>query len=159
MKESELGGLYEKCTKDLFDRLGFHVDETLKAEINTSRAQMDILINTGGQDLIVVECKTLKDKNYNKYAAVSRQLNSYVGLCKRKGFHVKQVVIIANDFTEDFISECEYDLGLSISLITSRDLVRIYDGLKDSQYEELPVRLLLKGGVLSGDRIVKALHR
>ena len=159
LKESELGLLYEKVTKDIFTKLGFNVDENLKKKINTARSRMDILINIGNKDVIIVECKTSKDKEYNKYTAVSRQLKSYESNCKKKGFHVNQVVIVANDFTEDFISECEYDLDLSISLITSLDLRKISEGLKESKYDELPVRLLLKDGVLSGDRIVKALNR
>ena len=43
------------------------------------------------------------------------------------GYLVNQVVIVANDFSEDFIGECEYDLDLSISLITSEDLIKIYE--------------------------------
>lgn len=159
VKESELGLLYEKITKDIFIKLGFNVDEKLKKKINTARSKMDLLINIGSKDVIIVECKTAKDKEYNKYTAVSRQLKSYENNCKKKGYHVNQVVIVANDFTEDFISECEYDLDLSISLISSLDLKKIYEGMKESKYDELPVRLLLKDGVLSGDRIVKALNR
>ncbi len=159
VKENELGLLYEKVTKNIFGKLGFNVDEILKKKLNNARLKMDILINIGSKDVIVVECKTIKDKDYNKYTAISRQLKSYETLCKKNGYHVNQVVIVSNDFTEDFISECEYDLELSISLITSIDLIKIFEGLKESNYDELPVRLLLKDGVLSGDRIVKALNR
>lgn len=157
VKESDFGSLYEKLTKELFVRLGFNVDETLKNKINTARSKMDILINLGGKDVIIAECKTIKDKDYNKYTAVSRQLKSYEGLCKKNGYHVAQVIIISNDFSEDFISEYEYDLG--ISLINSSDLIQIYEGLKESRLDELPVRLITKGGALNGDRIVKALNR
>ncbi len=159
VKESELGGLYEGLTKDIFKKLGFNVDEKLRQELNTARSKMDVLLNLGGKDVIIVECKTVKDKNYNKYTAVSRQLKSYEGLCKKKGYHVSQVVIVSNEFTEDFISECEYDYELSISLISSDGLVKILEGLKNSSLTELPVRLLLKDGVLNADRIVKVLNR
>jgi len=159
VKESELGFLYEKLTKDIFKKLGFNVDEKLKRELTTPRAKMDILLNLGGKDVIIVECKTVKDKDYNKYTAVSRQLKSYQNACKKKGFHVSQVVIVSNEFTEDFISECEYDYELSISLITSDGLVKILEGLKESTLTELPVRLLLKDGILNADRIVKVLNR
>ena len=69
VKESELGSLYEKLTKDLFIKLGFNVDEELRASINTARSKMDILINLGGKDVIIAECKTVKDKDYNKFTA------------------------------------------------------------------------------------------
>jgi hypothetical protein len=159
VKESELGVLYEKLTKDIFKKLGFNVDEKLRRELNTPKAKMDILLNLGGKDVIIVECKSVKDKDYNKYTAVSRQLKSYQDACKKKGYHVSQVVIVSNEFTEDFISECEYDYELSISLITSDGLVKILEGLKESTLTELPVRLLLKDGILNADRIVKVLNR
>ena len=159
VKESELGFLYENLTKDIFKKLGFNVDEKLRRELNTPRAKMDILLNLGGKDVIIVECKSVKDKDYNKYTAVSRQLKSYQNECKKNGYHVSQVVIVSNEFTEDFISECEYDYELSISLITSDGLVKIFEGLKESTLTELPVRLLLKDGILNADRIVKVLNR
>lgn len=159
IRESELGHLYEELTKDVFKKLGFNVDEKLKRELSTSKAKMDILLNLGGKDLIIVECKSVKDKDYNKFTAVSRQLKSYKNACKKKGYHVSQVVIVSNEFTEDFISECEYDYELSISLITSKGLVKILNGLKESTLAELPVRLLLKDGILNEDRIVNVLNR
>jgi hypothetical protein len=159
VKESELGVLYEKLTKDMFQKLGFNVDEKLRRKINTARAKIDILLNLGGKNVIIVECKTVKDKDYNKYTAVSRQLKSYESLCKKKGYHVSRAVIVANEFTEDFISECEYDYELDISLVTSSGLVTIFEGLKESPFSELPHRLLLKDGVLNAQRIVKVLHR
>ena len=159
VKESELGNLYEGLTKDIFKKLGFNVDEKLRQELNTDRAKMDILLNLGGKDVIIVECKSVKDKDYNKYTAVSRQLKSYEGLCKKKGYRVSQIVTVSNEFTEDFVSECEYDYELSISLISSDGLLKIFEGLKESLLTELPVRLLLKDGALNADRIVKALNR
>ena len=70
-----------------------------------------------------------------------------------------QVVIVSNEFTADFISECEYEYELSIPLITSEGLVKILEGLKESTLTKLPVRLLLKDGILNADRIVKVLSR
>ncbi len=159
VKESEFGTLYEKLTKDLFVKLGFNVDDKLRAKINTARSRMDILINLGGKDVIIAECKTIKDKDYNKFTPVSRQLKSYEALCKKNGYHVTQVIVISNDFTEDFIGECEYEYDIGISLLTSRDLLKIYFSLKSSNLDELPVRLITRGGALNGDRIVKALNR
>lgn len=159
VKESELGLLYEKLTKDLFGKLGFNVDEKLKTAVNNARSKMDILINLGGKNVILAECKTVKDKDYNKFTAVSRQLKSYEALCKKNGYHVNQVIVVSNEFTEDFIGECEYEYDIGISLLTSSDLLKIYEGLKESHLGELPVRLITRGGALNGDRIVKALGR
>jgi len=159
IKESEFGLLYEKLTRDLFKKLGFNVDEKLRKQLNTARSKMDILINLGNKDVIIAECKTSKDKDYNKFTAVSRQLKSYEALCKKNGYHVTQVIVVSNDFSEDFISECEYEYDIGISLLTSLDLIKTYNGLRESHLNELPVRLITKGGALNGDRIVKALNR
>ena len=114
---------------------------------------MDILLNLGGKDVIILECKTIKDRDYNKYSSVSRQLKSYERMCRNKGYNVAKVLIISNEFSDDFISECEYDYELNLSLITSRGLAKILEGFKSSHLTEFPVRLLLKGGLLNGDRI------
>lgn len=159
VKESELGILYEKLAKKIFSQLGFDVDESLRKSLSTQRHQMDIVLNLGKQDVIIVECKTKKDKEYNQYTAISRQLKSYQQLCQDKGYHVLQVIIVANDFSEEFIGECEYDYELNLSLVTSAGLKAILNGLKESRHTELPVLLLLKGGLLDADRIVSVLNK
>ena len=159
IKESELGILYENLTKNIFSELGFNVDEKLRKQINTKGSQMDILLNLGGKDVIIVECKTIKDKDYSKYTAVSRQLKSYEKLCQNKGYNVIHVLIVSNECSEDFISECEYDYELNLSLITSRGLVKILEGFKNSHLTEFPVRLLMKGGLLNEDRIKNVLNK
>jgi len=159
VKESELGILYEKLTKKIFSYLGFNVDEKLRKTINTNRLQMDIVLNLGNQEVIIIECKTFKDKNYNQYTLVSRQLRSYKNLCEHKGHHVSRVIVVANDFSEEFISECEYDYELNLSLTTSRGLVKILEGFKKSSLLEFPARLLLRDGLLNEERIVNVLNK
>jgi len=159
VKESELGLLYEKVTQKIFNRLGFNTDNKLKNSLNTSRHKIDVLINLGNQDLMLVECKTKKDKEYNHYTSVSRQLKSYVNLCEKKNYHVTKAIIVANEFSDDFIEECEYTYELNLSLITSRGLMKTLDGFKNSTIKEFPVRLFMRNGLLNEDRIVKVLTR
>ena len=159
VKEIELGLLYEKVTQKIFNRLGFNTDNKLKNSLNTSRHKIDILINLGNQDLMLVECKTKKDKEYNHYTSVSRQLKSYVNLCEKKNYHVTKAIIVANKFSDDFIGACEYDYELNLSLLTSRGLMKILDGFKNSTIKEFPVRLLMRNGLLNEDRIVKVLTK
>jgi hypothetical protein len=125
VKESELGLLYEKLTKRIFTKLGFNVDEKLRQQINTKRLQMDILLNLGGRDVIIIECKTIKEKDYSKYSTIARQLKSYEKLCQDKGYNVSQVLIVSNEYSEDFISECEYDYELNLSLLTFLKALKI----------------------------------
>ena len=158
VKESEIGVLYQSITRRIFGRLGFNVDEKLRRQLNSKRGKLDILLNLGNQDVIIVECKTVKDRDYNKYASVSRQLQSYYRLCDEKGFRVAQVLLIAPDFSDDFISECEYDHRISLSLITSAGLAEILEGYQSSKMGEFPVRLLMKDGLLNSSRIVKVVE-
>ena len=158
VKESEIGVLYERTTRRIFDRLGFNVDEKLRRQLNSKRSKLDILLSIGNQEVIIVECKTVKDRDYNKYASVSRQLQSYYRLCDEKGFRVAQILLIAPNFSDDFISECEYDHRINVSLITSAGLVEILDGYRSSKMGEFPVRLLMKDGLLNASRIVKVLE-
>jgi len=158
VKESEIGVLYESITRRIFGRLGFNVDEKLRKKLNTKRGKLDILLNLGNQEVIIVECKTVKDRDYNKYATVSRQLQSYYRLCDENGFRVAQVLLIAPDFSDDFISECEYDHRINLSLITSAGLVEILEGYQSSKMGEFPIRLLMKDGLLNASRIVRVLE-
>jgi len=151
--------LYEKVTQKIFNRLGFNTDNKLKNSLNTSRHKIDVLINLGNQDLMLIECKTKKDKEYNHYTSVSRQLKSYVNLCEKKNYHVTKAIIVANEFSDDFIGACEYDYELNLSLLTSRGFMKILDGFKNSTIKEFPVRLLMRNGLLNEDRIVKVLTR
>lgn len=159
IRENELGLMYEDLTRKIFSNLGFEVNEKLKNTVNTNKAKMDILVDLGNNDVIIIECKSIKDKDYNKYSSVSRQLKAYVELCESKNLTVRQCILISNDFSEDFISECEYDSMVNMSLISSKDLIYILNGLNDSYHEVLPSKLLEKKGILSADRIVKALNR
>ncbi len=159
VKESELGILYEKTARKILTRLGFNVDEKLRKSLGTNRLQMDILLNLGNQDVIILECKTAKDKTYNKYTPVSRQVKSYEDLCENKGYRVTRAIVIANDFSEEFVSECEYDYELNLSLMTSKGLVKILEGFKTSSLKDFPVRLLMRDGLLNEDRIEKVLNK
>lgn len=157
VKESEFGILYENITKNIFTQLGLNVDEKLRGKLNTTRSKMDILINLGGKQVIIVECKTVKDNDYNKYTPISRQLISYKDLCDKGGYSVSQFIIISNDFSDEFVNESEYDMNLGVSLITSKGLLKILEGYKNSNLKEFPVRLLMKDGLLNEDRMVKVI--
>lgn len=73
------------------------------------RLKLDAVLNLGNQEVIVVECKTHKDRHCDKYTGLKRQLLSYEKLCCQKGLSVRHLLVIANEFSDDFTSECEYD--------------------------------------------------
>jgi hypothetical protein len=62
VKESELGLKFESITKKIFEQLGFFVDEDLKRKLNTTKNKIDLVLNLGKDDVIIVECKNSERK-------------------------------------------------------------------------------------------------
>jgi hypothetical protein len=160
IKESDLGLKFEELTKIIFKGLGFDVDEALRKELNTTKDKMDVLINLGNRELILVECKTVKESGYNKFSSVSRQMKSYVVLANNNGYKVVKSLLISPEFTDDFINETELEYDLNLSLISSSSLVEILDAFKKSKkHKKFPYKLLLRDVLIQEDRIVKSLGK
>ncbi|MCP4607523.1 MAG: hypothetical protein GY845_02240 [Planctomycetes bacterium] len=157
IKESELGIKYEQLTKKVFAGFHYNVDDALRKQLNTKRTKMDVILNLGENEVIIIECKTVKGGIYTKYAAVSRQLKSYLKLCEDRGYKVVRIILVSDDFSDDFVNDCEYDLELNLSLITSSGLIKILDAFKKTPLKAFPTKLLQKEGKLDEDRIAQAL--
>lgn len=160
IKEASLGIKFEDLTKSIFSQLGFNVDENLKKELNTKKDQIDILLNLGNNDLILIECKTIKESGYNKFSSVSRQMKSYTGLAKAKDCKIIKSLLIAPDFSDDFINETELEYDLNLSLITASSLLKILEGFKNSKkHKQFPYKLLMRDVLIKEDRIIKAMGK
>lgn len=158
VKESELGIKFEELTRTIFSELGFNVDEDLRKSLNTKKDLIDILIHLDNGDVIIVECKTSKEKGYNKFSTVSRQLKSYKSVTEKNGIRVAKILLIAPEFSDDFITDCEMNFELNLSLLTASGLSKILDAFKDSKYTEFP-HVLFRDVVINEDRIIKALSK
>lgn len=160
IKEADLGVKFEDLTKSIFAQLGFDVDEKLKKELNTKKDKIDILLNLGNKELILIECKTVKESGYNKFSSVSRQMSSYVKLAKGKDFKIVKSLLIAPEFSDDFISDTELEFDLNLSLIKADSLLKILDGFKGAKkHKQFPYRLLMKDVLIDEDRIIKAIKK
>jgi hypothetical protein len=159
IKESEIGIKFEVLTKTILSKLGFHVDEKLRKKLNTAKDQVDIIINLGNGDIILVECKTIKESGYNKFSSVSRQIKSYFKLANNQGLKVVKSLLIAPDFTDEFIADCELEYELNLSLITANSLLCILKGFQKSRHTVLPYNLLMRDVLLKEDRILKAIEK
>jgi hypothetical protein len=157
LNTAEIGVKYEEITKRLLTDLGFDVDEVLRAKVNTAKDKIDILINLGNNEVIIVECKTSKSTKYNKFSQCSRQIKSYHNLLTNSGFRVVKSLLIAPDFTPDFVDECEIEIDLNLSLISSEVLYNIWNGFKKANHKVFPVNLLMRDAVISDEKILKAL--
>lgn len=158
IKESELGLKFEDLTKVIFTGLGFHVDDKSKQKLNTSKDMIDILLNLGNNEVIIVECKTSKEKSYNKFSAVSRQLKSYQKLAINNDLRIIKILLIAPEFSDDFVVDCEMDTEMNLSLITAATLRRIFEVFKTSKYQVFP-HVLFRDILINEERILKALSK
>lgn len=159
VKESELGIKFEDLTKTIFTKLGFNVDEKLRKSLNSKKDKIDIVINLGNPELILIECKTIKESGYNKFSSVSRQLKAYIELAKHNGFKVIKSLLVAPDFSDDFVKDCGLDYDLNLSLIRAASLTKILDGFRNSKHKQFPYNLLMRDVLIQEERILKAIDK
>ena len=159
IKEADLGVKFEDLTKKILRELGFDIDEKLRKSLNTAKEQIDILINLGNNDLIIVECKTIKESNYNKFSSVSRQLKAYDTIAKKNNYKVIKSILIAPEFSDDFIKDCGLEYELNLSLITASSLMKILGGFRTSKLKVFPHNLLMRDVLIQEDRILKAIGK
>lgn len=158
IKESELGLKFEELTRNIFKGLGFNVDDKFRNQLNTQKDIMDILLNLGNDEIIIVECKTIKEKEYNKFSTVSRQLKSYQNLALKNNLRIIKILLIAPEFSDDFVYECEMDTEMNLSLINASTLSNIFEAFKASRYKEFP-HVLFRDIVINEERVIKALSK
>lgn len=159
MKEAEIGVKFEEITKKIFEKLGFHVDEELRKKINTKNDKADIILNIANNDIIIVECKTVKESGFNKFSSVSRQLKSYSKRACQNDYNVIKSLLIAPEFSDEFIKECGLEYELNLSLITAASLVKILEGFKDSKLKTFPHNLLMRDVLIQESRVLKAIEK
>lgn len=159
IKEAELGIKFEELTKEILEQLGFNIDEPLRKKLNTAKDKIDIVINLGNTDLILIECKTVKESGYNKFSAVSRQLKAYDKLASLNNFKVIKSLLVAPDFSDDFLKDCGLEYELNLSLITASSLINILHGFRESKLKQFPHNLLMRDVLIQEERVLKAIGK
>ena len=104
-----------------------------------------------------MECKSIKESGYNKFSSVFRQLKAYRDLATKNNYNVVKSLLIAPEFTDDFINECELEYELNLSLIEAESLIQILDAFKTSKMSSLPYKLLMRDVLIQPERIIKAI--
>lgn len=159
VKEAEIGVKFEEVTKSILKKLGFNVDDDLRNSVNTSKDKADIVLNEGEDSLIIMECKSIKEKGYNKYSSVARQVKSYKNNAEKKGYEVMKIFIVAPEFTDEFINDCTLDYESNLSLITADTLIGIYNVFKEFGHKSLPISLLMRDVLIDKERVLKSLEK
>ena len=107
-----------------------------------------------------MECKTVKESGYNKFSSVSRQIRSYYNLAESNGFRISKLLLVAPDFSDDFVTDCELDSDLNLSLLSASSLLRILEAFKKSKkHKQFPYKLLMRDVLIQEDRIIKAIGK
>lgn len=159
MTEAELGVTFENVTKYIFEKLGLEVDEKLRKKLNTEKDKMDILLRTGDSSVVLVECKTVKENGYNKFSTISRQVKSYKTLLEKNGFMVEKIIIVAPDFSEDFVADCGDEYTLPITLLKAGSLAAIYEAVKETGKNKFTLQMLARDILVQEDRIIRVLKK
>lgn len=160
VKESDLGLKFEELTRMILDDLGLNVDEKLRKSISSSKDKIDILLTINEKEVILIECKSVKETGYNKFSSVSRQIKSYKDLLEKNGYRVIKSLLIAPEFTDDFVNDVEMDYDLNLSLIEASTLLGIARSFKEiKKLKEFPYMLLMKDVLIHEERILKALNK
>jgi hypothetical protein len=158
IKEADIGNKFEELTKKIFTDLGLVVDEQLRKVTNTKKDKVDILLSVADKEVIIIECKTVKESGYNKFSSVCRQIQAYKELLERNDFHVVKTLLVAPEFSDDFINETEKDYVLNLSLIRASSLLDILNAFKgNKKLKQFPHMLLMKDVILDEQRIIKAI--
>jgi hypothetical protein len=77
-------------------------------------------------------------------------------LALKNNLRVIKVLLIAPDFSEDFVSDCEMDTEMNLSLITASTLSKIARTFKLSKHKTFP-HVLFRDIMINEERILKAL--
>lgn len=160
VKESDLGLKFEELTRKILSDLGLHVNETLRKQISTAKDKIDILVSVRENEVLLIECKSKKETGYNKFSPVSRQIKAYRKLLDKNGIRVIKSLLIAPEFTDDFVNDVEMDYDLNLSLIEASTLLGVLRAFKEREkLKEFPYMLLMKDVLIHEERIVKALKK
>ena len=87
-------------------------------------------------------------------------MKSYTGLAKATDYKIIKSLLIAPDFSDDFINDTELEYDLNLSLITASSLIKILEGFKNSKkHKQFPYKLLMRDVLIKEDRIIKAMGK
>ena len=157
--EADLGITFENVTKYIFGKLGLDVDEKLRKKLSTDKDKMDILIRTGEHSVVLVECKTVKENGYNKFSSISRQVKSYRTLLEKNDYLVERIIIVAPDFSDDFVTDCGDEFSLPITLLKANSLAEIYNTVKTTGSNRFTIQMFFRDILVQEDRIIRALKK
>ena len=159
-KDFRVKDVRDNCARYFMEMLtGYEVlDESLRKRVNNKKNQIDILLNLGDNNTMIVECKTSKD-NYSKFSTVSRQIKAYKELVQAAGFSVIKTLLVAPNYTDDFVNDCRDDFELNLSLIEAQTLSNILQAFKSAGLTRINRNLFMRDVLIQEQIVIKGLKR
>jgi hypothetical protein len=85
-----------------------------------------VVVQLATAEVLLFEVKSDKKSVYSSYASVSRQIESYKKQLQSAGFQVARSVIVAPDFSDEFIRNAEQDIDLDLLLLPASELKSLF---------------------------------
>ena len=126
------------CVGFLFIIFAFSRKETLK-------------VNTMKLEKILERLNSLEKGQFLK---IINNLSS----AEKNNLHVEKIIIVAPDFSEDFVADCGDEFSLPITLLKAGSLAAIYHTVKETGTNRFTFQMLSRDILVQEDRIIRALN-
>lgn len=77
---------------------------------------------------------------------------------EKNNLHVEKIIIVAPDFSEDFVADCGDEFSLPITLLKAGSLAAIYHTVKETGTNRFTFQMLSRDILVQEDRIIRALN-
>jgi hypothetical protein len=126
IKEADLGIRFQEVTASMLASIGLQETKELRAASKKGKEQPDVVVQLATAEVLLFEVKSDKKSVYSSYASVSRQIESYKKQLQSAGFQVARSVIVAPDFSDEFIRNAEQDIDLDLLLLPASELKSLF---------------------------------
>ena len=126
IKEADLGVRFQEVTASMLASIGLQETKELRAASKKGKEQPDVVVQLATAEVLLFEVKSDKKSVYSSYASVSRQIESYKKQLQSAGYQVARSVIVAPDFSDEFIRNAEQDIDLDLLLLPASELKSLF---------------------------------
>ena len=82
-----------------------------------------------------------------------------MSLANKNDYNVVKSLLIAPEFSDEFIKECGLEYELNLSLISANSHSKILEAFKNSKMKTFPQNLFMRDVLIQEDRVIKAIAR
>jgi hypothetical protein len=86
-------------------------------------------------------------------------VKSYKALLEKNDYQVDKIIIVAPDFSDDFVADCGDEFSLPITLLKAGSLSSIYNAVKTTGSNRFSLQMFYRDILVQEDRIIRALNK